>query len=100
MRVGGGVHLVAGGIDDEVLPEQVVAGGVGLEDGADELRLQYPVVGVDGGDARLRVRVDDGKRAVELGQQRIEGDDGGPKILLVAIQRGVEVAHDIAQVRD
>ena len=78
----------------------MLARGVRLRDGADELGLQYAVVGVDGGDARVRVRRDDRQGAVQLGQQRIQRDDGGMKVLFVAGQGGVEIAHHVAQVGD
>src|SRR5438445_695455 len=68
LRIGRGADLVAGGVEDVVLTQQVIAGGVGLGDGADQLGLQHPVVSVDGGDARLRVGVDEAERAVELRQ--------------------------------
>ena len=98
MRVGLRIHLVAGRVDDVILAEQVLSRGIRLRDGAHQLRLQQPVVGIDGGDAPMGISRDDGERAVQLGEERIEGDDRGMEVLFVARQRGIEIAHDVAQV--
>src|SRR5437868_5087409 len=98
LRVRLGTHLVAGRVDDQVLAEQVIARGIRLGNRADQLRLELSIVGVDGGDAVLRIRVDDRERAVQLREERIERDDRGVEILLVAVERGIEVAHHIAKV--
>ena len=78
----------------------MIARGIRLGDRADQLRLQDSIVGVDRRDAVLRIRIDDRERTVQLDQERIERDDRGVEVLLVSLERGVEVPHDVTQVRE